>query len=92
MTVAAPFGPEPPFSQLGVSGFIDPYGRILTTVSENGEETFVAGYASAAVPIARERTFYTRHGDVFVYGVAVFVLLFLLRVLRKQKHLGLCRE
>ena len=76
----------------GVSGFVDPYGRIMATVSEKGEETFVAGYASARVPIVRERTFYTRHGDVFVYGIAVFALLFLLRILQKRKHPRLRQE
>lgn len=76
----------------GVSGFIDPYGRIVTTVSENGDETFVAGFASARVPIVRERTFYTRHGDVFVYGIAVLALFFLLRILRIEKHPRLLQE
>jgi len=76
----------------GISGFIDPYGRVLTTVSDKGKETFVAGYASAKVPIVRQRTFYTRHGDVFVYGVALITLFFLFRMIRIQKNLGLLEE
>jgi len=76
----------------GISGFIDPYGRIVMTVSENDDETFVAGYASASVPIVRERTLYTRHGDLFVFGVAVLVLFFLMRILAMQKQPRLLRQ
>ncbi len=60
----------------GVSGFIDPYGRILATVREQGKETFVPGYTTAALPIAPERTFYTRHGDIFAYSTVLLVLLY----------------
>lgn len=73
----------------GVSGFIDPYGRVMATVSENREETFVAGYASARVAIVRDRTFYTRHGDVFAYAIAGLGLFLLLRILRRRSSQSL---
>jgi apolipoprotein N-acyltransferase len=62
----------------GVSGFIDPYGRIVTRVNDvNRKELFVDGYATMAVPLTQEQTFYTRYGDVWAYVnlIAAIVML-----------------
>jgi len=62
----------------GVSGFIGPFGNILGTVKDGDENLFVAGYLTMDVPIARQRTFYTRYGDVFAYlnlGASVLLML-----------------
>jgi apolipoprotein N-acyltransferase len=61
----------------GISGFIDPYGRVIGKVSNGTQDIFVEGYLTTAIPISEERTFYTNHGDVFAYTnlVATFLAL-----------------
>ena len=50
----------------GFSGFIDPFGRVISAVHNSaGKQTFVPGIARARVPVLRTRTFYTKYGDVF---------------------------
>ncbi len=57
----------------GISGFIDPFGRILSIVGNaNGGEIFVKGYCSQDIYLMpAKRTFYSRYGDVFI----IFCLL-----------------
>ncbi|MBU4251642.1 MAG: apolipoprotein N-acyltransferase [Candidatus Omnitrophica bacterium] len=57
----------------GISGFIDPAGRILGVVrNDQGKEIFVEGYYSQSICLAAgRRTIYNRYGDFFV----VFCLL-----------------
>jgi len=52
----------------GVSGFIDPAGRILRTVADaQGKETFVAGCLSQDIYLKEnKRTVYNRYGDFFI--------------------------
>lgn len=50
----------------GISGFIDPSGRIVTA-SPIFEQVALKG----AIPIGRLQTFYTRFGDVFAYGCVI---------------------
>ena len=50
----------------GVSGFIDPYGRILAA-SPIFEELTLRG----AIPARSTPTFYTRYGDVFAVGCVI---------------------
>lgn len=61
----------------GISGFIDPNGRIYGCVSRNGrlrgEE--VEGYSVAAVMLDRRYSFYTRYGDLFALACLVGGLL-----------------
>lgn len=71
----------------GISGFIDPYGRVTRTVQVNGKETFVEGYLSDAVALNSTRTFYTLHGDVFAYG-CIFASLLLLIALAYSNRSG----
>jgi len=52
----------------GISCFIDPYGRIMGRVHDhNNKDIFVEGYLTKEIPLSRERTFYTKYGDIFAY-------------------------
>ncbi len=51
----------------GISGFIDPYGRILATVHDGEKEIFVEGHLTQEIPLSRQRTFYTVYGDIFAF-------------------------
>jgi apolipoprotein N-acyltransferase len=52
----------------GVSGFIDPLGRIIQLAQDNkGKKTFVSAQATADVPLNTAMTFYTKYADVFTY-------------------------
>ena len=59
----------------GISCFIDPYGRVTGRVTNGGEDIFVSGTLTQEIHISPPGTFYTRHGDVLVYGCIVFLLL-----------------
>ncbi len=64
----------------GISGFIDPQGRILLS-TPIFEERAVAG----AIPIERRVTFYTSYGDAFGYACVIITGLSLLAAyLRKR--------
>jgi apolipoprotein N-acyltransferase len=54
----------------GISGFIDPYGRIL-----DATPLFTEHALRAALPIGHSRTFYSYNGDVFAYGCAIICAL-----------------
>lgn len=60
----------------GISGFIDPRGRILSVVQDAGhKEIFVKGYSSHDIsPALIKPTFYNRYGDIFI----LFCLLLLI--------------
>lgn len=59
----------------GVSGFIDPFGRIIDTAhDESGRTTFVSAHASAQIPLEKRITFYTKYADVFTYLCFVCIL------------------
>jgi apolipoprotein N-acyltransferase len=67
----------------GVSGFIDPSGRILGTVQNGKKDIFVEGYLVKSIPFSNTRTFYTFYGDLFAFAcVTVFVALLLLAIVR----------
>jgi len=57
----------------GISGFIDPQGRILLATTIFSEQA-----VTGDIPLGRTRTFYTRHGDVFAYTCAIITGLLLL--------------
>lgn len=61
----------------GISGFIDPYGRVIGKVSKGTQDIFVEGYLTKVIPVSEKRTFYTNFGDVFAYAnlVATFFAL-----------------
>jgi apolipoprotein N-acyltransferase len=56
----------------GISGFIDPSGRILSATP-----IFTEHAVTGAIPLQRRPTFYTRYGDVFAYGCVIITGLFL---------------
>jgi apolipoprotein N-acyltransferase len=71
----------------GVSAFIDPKGRIVSRVSDgNGGDLFVRGTLAWDVPLSEEKTFYTRHGDVFARALGVAVLGMLLFCLWRMRR------
>lgn len=51
----------------GISGFIDPEGRVIGRVTDGSKDIFVEGHLTGDLPISRARTLYTRYGDVFAY-------------------------
>lgn len=66
----------------GISGFIDPFGRIVETTP-----TFTEQAVKATMQVWRPHTFYSRHGDVFAYGCAIIcALLFLFGIFRSKEH------
>jgi apolipoprotein N-acyltransferase len=60
----------------GISGFIDPYGRVL-----NASPIFTEQAMIGRIPVRNAPTFYSRHGDVFAYGCVIITGLFLLAAL-----------
>jgi apolipoprotein N-acyltransferase len=57
----------------GISGFIDPAGRILASTPLLEEAKLIR-----SLPLIRNKTFYTRYGDIFVLTCLVgtiFVIL-----------------
>ena len=64
----------------GISGFIDPFGRIV-----DATQTFTEQAVKATIRAWHPHTFYSRHGDVFAYGCAILcALLFLLGMFRTK--------
>ena len=57
----------------GISGFIDPYGRVLAASPIFTEQTMIGH-----IPVRNHPTFYSRHGDVFAYGCVIISGLFFL--------------
>jgi apolipoprotein N-acyltransferase len=71
----------------GISCFIDPHGRILGTVETGGKKVFVEGYLTKNIPLSRERTFYTTHGEVFAYlCILVTALLVGLSFIKRRRR------
>lgn len=50
----------------GVSGFIDPFGRII-----EASPIFTQTALQARIPVRQPHTFYSQHGDVFAYGCVI---------------------
>jgi len=55
----------------GISGFIDPQGRILRATPIFEEAAF-----TGRIPLDRTLTFYTNYGDVFAYACVIITGLF----------------
>jgi len=64
-------------ANIGISAFIDPYGRIVGKVEEQGQDVFVAGYLTKDIALTRHKTFYTLYGEVWAY-VNLAVTFFLI--------------
>jgi len=65
----------------GISGFIDPFGRIAEATP-----IFTEQAAKATIQVWRPHTFYSRHGDVFAYGCAIICALLVLFGLFRTKE------
>ncbi len=66
----------------GVSGFIDSRGRIL-----KASGIFEEGIHNGDIRIVTEKTFYTRHGDIFAYiclGLTIVIVFF--SVIKRNKR------
>ncbi|MDD2680101.1 MAG: apolipoprotein N-acyltransferase [Candidatus Omnitrophica bacterium] len=58
----------------GVSGFIDPQGRVVFLVGREANPLFTSGYKSRDIFIRRQPSFYKRHGDFLVTACLLFLL------------------
>jgi apolipoprotein N-acyltransferase len=54
----------------GISGFIDPFGRIVEATP-----IFTEQAVQATIQVWRPHTFYSKHGDVFAYGCVIICAL-----------------
>jgi apolipoprotein N-acyltransferase len=71
----------------GISGFIDPSGKILGTVKDGNQDIFVKGYLTMDIPVLRQRTFYTLYGDIFAYlNLAMTSISLLWSVLKTKSN------
>jgi apolipoprotein N-acyltransferase len=69
----------------GISGFIDPYGRISARLTNGNEDLFIAGTLTREMFLSSAGTFYTRHGDVFAYGCIAFAVGLIIWALFKRR-------
>jgi apolipoprotein N-acyltransferase len=72
----------------GISGFIDPTGRILGVIrNDRGKEIFIQGYSSQNISLASgQRTVYNRYGDFFiVFCLLLDACVIIVLLLRKRK-------
>jgi len=68
----------------GISGFIDPFGRIVAVVERDGEMLFVDGFATTDLPVRGTTTFYTRFGDLFATSNVALVTVVILLAIAKS--------
>lgn len=69
----------------GVSCFIDASGRVVKSVQDqHGKRTYVPGYTIANVRFDRQKTFYTRRGDVFILFCAACLIGLIIDRKRKR--------
>jgi len=70
----------------GVSGFIDPCGRLISLVADNkGENTFVQGYTTIDMRrYPAGNSLYTLYGDIFI--IACIALVCIILLLKKQAN------
>ena len=60
----------------GVSALVDPWGRIITVVSDgHKKEIFIEGTAWGSLPIDDDKAFYTKYGDIFTYLCFLCILV-----------------
>jgi len=65
-------------STTGISCIIDASGKIIGSVKDpSGREIDVAGVTKGRIVLSSDRSFYTRHGDLFTYVCIVTVASFL---------------
>lgn len=78
----------------GITTLIDPLGRITKRLkAPDQNELFFEGILVGDILISRERTFYTRYGDVFAFfQIAASTLLLLGARLRPRSNRGLMQS
>ena len=54
----------------GISGFIDPYGRVLQQ-----SPIFTQEALRGTIPVGHQQTFYSQYGDLFAYACAILIAL-----------------
>ncbi len=69
----------------GISAMITPCGRIFTLKRAN-KEVFVEGIKTFFLPLKKERSFYNKYPELFVFVGAIFTLFILIK-----KEEGECR-
>lgn len=78
----------------GVSGFIDPDGRVKEVFRKKGRAIGKRGWMAHQLSFSSGKTFYTRFGDVFAY-LNILYLAVLLSVLSRKslkKYTGACKN
>ncbi len=69
----------------GVSCFINPKGEIVSTVEdETGKNVWIPGTLTDKVYPLKEKTFYTKYGDVFSWSMFCIIGLFCWRLREKK--------
>jgi apolipoprotein N-acyltransferase len=69
----------------GVSGFIDPYGRLVAAMMPGEGESGSPGFMSHPVEVVRTHTFYTVYGDVFARTMTVIAGMLILVPFRRRQ-------
>ena len=70
----------------GVSAVIEPTGIITAKVeNQDKNDVNVEGYVIGEVPLSRQRSFYNRHGDCFIYSLFVIFITFMLLALARNR-------
>ncbi len=65
----------------GISGFIDPYGRV-----RKSSAIFTEDFLTDDVLLREKTTFYTRYGDIFSYLCVFITVLFVVWTIVKKKN------
>jgi apolipoprotein N-acyltransferase len=71
-------------SNTGPSEIIDAYGRIMARQAG----LFTEGFVVAEIGLNRQRTFYTRYGDLFAFGAIIVVVFSVLLKKKRKEDLG----
>jgi apolipoprotein N-acyltransferase len=71
----------------GISCFINPRGEVYARVKQENRETSVDGFLTRNLTISNEKTFYTRHGNIFAYVnlLTVMVMIVLSLIVGNRK-------
>ena len=72
----------------GVSGFIAPNGKIISLVKDQkGRNIFISGYnTQGTAPFKENISFYTRHGDIFIWACILLVLYGIIKIRRQRQN------
>jgi apolipoprotein N-acyltransferase len=71
----------------GISCIILPNGEIIERIRDgNGKDLGVSGFLVRDIPLSNKKTFYTRYGDVFAFGVIGIALVTVLLSLFKGRE------